>query len=242
MMRKIYNIPIESTIPIIDAILIAQGIPHQSISNGRLLQLAQQAIAIYRQNAEPIGLLMEISKDDFEIIFNGDGQNKSDSPVKPIYNQADELALFAVTIGEEICSEIKRLFDENDFAIGSMLDSTASEGTEKVAQSLENIYRQHLINIGRFNSKSGILRFSPGYCGWHISGQRKLFQHLHPEDIGITLNQSFLMQPLKSISGVFISGNKEIFRFDDTFSFCRDCAAHDCRERIRAVVEGDLKT
>lgn len=236
-MRKIYNIPIESTIPFIDAILNAQGIPHLSAANDRSRELAQQAITIYRQNAEPIGLFMEIMKDEFEIIFNGDGRNEVNSPVKPIYEQAEELALFTVTIEENICSDIKRFFDENDFAIGSMLDSAASEGTEMAAQSLQNIYRQHLINIGRFNSHSCVLRFSPGYCGWHISGQRKLFQHLHPEDIGITLNQSFLMQPLKSISGVFISGKKEIFQFDDTFSFCRECAIHMCRERIKAVLE-----
>lgn len=236
-MRKIYNIPIESTIPFIDAILNAQGIPHLSTANDRSRELAQQAITIYRQNAEPIGLFMEILKDEFEIIFNGDGRNEVNSPVKPIYEQAEELALFTVTIEENICSDIKRFFDENDFAIGSMLDSAASEGTEMAAQSLQNIYRQHLINIGRFNSHSCVLRFSPGYCGWHISGQRKLFRHLHPEDIGITLNQSFLMQPLKSISGVFISGKKEIFQFEDTFSFCRDCATHSCIERIKAVTD-----
>lgn len=237
-MRKIYNINIETSTPSVEAVLRGQGIPSWSQPEQRTIQIAQQAISIYKQLASTIGIIMEVSKVEFEIIFNGDGRNEIDSPVKPIYTQADELALFAVTTEEEVCSEIKRLFDENDFALGSMLDSTASEGTELSVQSLENIYRQYLIDVGRFNSQSGILRFSPGYCGWHISGQRKLFQHLHPEDIGITLNQSFLMQPLKSISGIIITGKKEIFQFDDTFSFCRDCATHECRERMRAVMEG----
>lgn len=236
-MRKIYNLNIETCTPSVEAVLRGQGIPSWSQPDQRTIQIAQRAISIYKELASPIGIIMEITKEDFTEVYNGNGRNEIESPVKPIFQQVGELAMFAVTIEEEVCSEIKRLFDENDFAVGSMLDAAASEGTEMAAQTLENIYRQHLINISRFDSHSGILRFSPGYCGWHISGQRKLFQHLHPEDIGITLNQSFLMQPLKSISGVIISGKKEIFQFEDTFSFCGDCATHTCIERIKAVIE-----
>ena len=63
----------------------------------------------------------------------------------------------------------------------------------------------------------GVLRYSPGYCGWHISGQRRLFAHLRPERIGITLHDSYLMEPLKSVSGVLIAGAKEIHAFADTY-------------------------
>jgi hypothetical protein len=237
-MRKIYNIQIDKVKPTVQAVLEAQGIPHSKLSEERLINLAKQAIAIYREFAIPIGIVMEISKKDFANIFVGEGKNDGESPVKPIYESSDELALFAVTIDENICAEISRLFKSNDFALGSMLDSAASEGTEMAAQIIENIYRKHLSKIGLMNQKNGTLRLSPGYCGWHIGAQRKLFQHLKPEDIGITLNDSFLMQPLKSISGVIILGQKEIYEFDDTFSFCRDCATHSCKERIKAVFNG----
>ena len=140
-----------------------------------------------------------------------------------------------MTIEEEICQEISRQFSIGEYALGSMIDTVASEGTEMTAQAVEDFYRGHLQAINRFDSGSGILRFSPGYCGWHISGQKKLFQSLHPEDIGIELNQSYLMRPIKSISGIIITGRNEIFRFDDSFSFCADCATHSCRERIEAI-------
>jgi hypothetical protein len=68
-----------------------------------------------------------------------------------------------------------------------------------------------------------------------VSGQKRLFRHLAPADAGIELRESFLMEPLKSISGAIISGKKEIFRFDDSFSFCGSCAEHECRERINAM-------
>jgi hypothetical protein len=234
-MRKIYNIPTEQVTPSIKIVLAGQGVPRSAKPDERTIKLAEEAISIYRQIVKPIGILMEISKNDFESVSIGEGRNEIDSPINPIYLSSDSLALFAVTVGEEVSSEISECFNKNDFALGSMVDSAASEGTEMAAQAVENIYRQRLIETGKFNSDSGILRFSPGYCGWHISAQRKLFQALLPEDIGITLNDSFLMQPLKSISGVIISGRKEIFDVNDNFSFCIDCNTHTCRDRVLAM-------
>jgi hypothetical protein len=76
------------------------------------------------------------------------------------------------------------------------------------------------------------LRYSPGYCGWHISGQRKLFDFLKPETIGISLRESHLMEPLKSVSGVVIVGPAGIHAFQDEYPFCERCKTHGCRERI----------
>ena len=90
---------------------------------------------------------------------------------------------------------------------------------------------------GEFGPSDGALRFSPGYCGWHITAQRKLFDLLDPDETVISLNESCLMSPLKSISGVLVIGRKEIFDFDDSFPFCSTCSDHSCRERIRAVLE-----
>ena len=236
-MREILNIPIGEVIPSIEAILNGQGIPRHVKPDERTIRIAEDAISIYKQKGTPAGILMEISKEDFGTIYTGDGQNESKSPVKPIYLTSDHLTLFAVTTGEDVCSEIATLFQTNDFALGSMLDTAASEAAEMAAQFLESYYHRHLTEIDRFHPGTGVLRFSPGYCGWHISAQRKLFQHLKPEDIGIILNDSFLMQPLKSVSGIIISGRKEIFKFDDTFSFCRDCTTHTCRDRLKAVLE-----
>ncbi|MFC2086489.1 hypothetical protein ACFLQ9_02090, partial [Bacteroidota bacterium] len=52
-----------------------------------------------------------------------------------------------------------------------------------------------------------------------------------PESIGISLNNQFLMIPLKSISGVLIAGKKEIHNFDNDFSFCAQCKTFSCMGR-----------
>jgi len=236
-MKRTLHVSLEQTVPSMQAILKGQGIPSWKQHDGRAKRIAEDAISIYRENARPVGIILEITKQEFQKIFEGEGRNEDDSPVKLIYEGSDDLALFAVTIGERICSEIARLFQANDFAVGSMLDTAASEGTELAAQVVENRHKEYLIESDKSNSRNAVLRFSPGYCGWHISAQKKLFSALHPLDIGITLNDSYLMQPLKSISGVIISGKKEIFYFDDTFSFCRDCDEHTCRERIQTIID-----
>ena len=80
-----------------------------------------------------------------------------------------------------------------------------------------------------------MLRFSPGYCGWHVSGQKRLFAELKPQKIDLTLRESCLMQPLKSISGVLVAGPKIIFDIDDTYPFCAACKTHSCRDRYQAL-------
>ncbi len=237
MTRKVFDIPVRDTVPPIRAIFEGQGIPHWAQPDDRTRRLADEAISLYEEHAAPAGIVMDIGKGMFRSVFEGEGLNEDESPVRPVYEASDHLALFAVTIGEQVCRDISEKFRLNDFALGSMLDSTASESAEMAAAAAENAYRAYLTAAGLFDHGQGILRFSPGFCGWHITAQKKLFEVLKPDRIGITLNDSCLMQPLKSVSGVIIAGNREIFRFDDTFSFCRSCATHTCQDRIRSLFE-----
>ncbi|MBD3232291.1 MAG: hypothetical protein GF315_01060 [candidate division Zixibacteria bacterium] len=234
-MREIIEIDAGQISPSIESVLKCQGIPENAIPDTRILRLAEEAISLFEEHGRPKAILREITKKDFENIYRGEGKNAEETPIESIYNSSDFLALFAVTVGEDISTLISRLFQENDFAQGSMLDSVASESAEKSAQTVEAIYENYLRQRDSFPDSYGILRFSPGYCGWHLSAQKKLFDFLNPEEIGITLRESCLMEPLKSISGVIIVGMKEIFKFEDNYWFCAECEDHSCRERIEHV-------
>jgi hypothetical protein len=64
-------------------------------------------------------------------------------------------------------------------------------------------------------------RYSPGYCDWDIREQKKLFELLPENFCGISLLDSMLMKPIKSISGfIGIGSNVTFNRY--TCNYCKD--------------------
>ena len=235
-MNKIMTFAIEDAVPDRAAVYENQGIPSGTVVPGEIEALYEQALALLRRTAGPAGIGADISRSDFAVVYDGQGQNDANTPVGDIFRRAEQLALFAVTLGERTAQEIDERFESNDFALGVMLDAMASAAADKLAELAEQRFRERLTDTGQAKSATRVLRYSPGYCGWHISGQRKLFEYLCPEKIGITLNDSCLMQPLKSVSGVIIAGPGEIHSFEDSYPCCSRCEDRGCRERIRAVL------
>ncbi|MCK4461190.1 MAG: hypothetical protein KAW46_05265 [candidate division Zixibacteria bacterium] len=240
-MRCVVDIEAKEITPSTEDILKQQGVPPGVALDEPTLTAAREAIALWEHLSQPVGIFMEIPIREFAQVYIGDGRNEPETPLPNIYQRADALALFAVTVGHDVEQEIRRLFETNEFPLGAMLDAAASVSAEKAVDVAQNKFQEYLGNGGRWGRSKGVMPFSPGYCGWHVSGQRALFDTLHPEEIGIALSDSYLMQPLKSISGVLVAGPKDIFQFDDDFPFCSECATRSCRERIMSIIENQPK-
>ena len=213
------------------SILELQGIPAGRSIPAGIEALCDKAVWLFAELGEPIGMFKEINKQDFAAVYQGRGKNEPRTPVGDIFEQADRLALFAVTLGPRVSREISHRFESNDFALGCMLDSVASAAADKLAEVIERHYCDLLANRGELGPGDRALRYSPGYCGWHVSGQGALFRYLEPETIGISLRESFLMDPLKSVSGVVLAGPRQMHDFDNTYPFCVGCETQGCRER-----------
>jgi hypothetical protein len=233
-MRKVFHFQVDEIIPNRKDTFALQGISTDKKVSCNVLELFDGAVKLFMECVRPAGLVTEISKDDFETIYEGEGQNESSTPVADLFGKADKLALFAVTVGQGVHDRINALFGNKDFALGSMLDSVASAGVEKAADRVEAHFLDDVIK-GRDTGKIRVVRYSPGYCGWNVSGQKKLFEYLKPEKIGIILRPSCLMEPLKSASGVLVVGKPEIHFFNDNYPFCGICETHSCRERIESL-------
>ena len=229
-MSKIIEFGIMEIQPEKDIVFKEFGIPRIDKVSEKIQSLYKNSLMLFQKKSEPLGIYSEISKEEFQKIFKGEGSNSDETPVKRIFPKADGLALFALTMGKEVSEKIETLFKENDFAMGSMLDCIASLSADNAVRKMEELA---IKNIKNHEENNLTLAYSPGYCGWHISGQKKLFEYLHPEKIGIVLNDSFLMIPLKSVSGVLISGKREIHTFENNFSFCSLCKTKSCLERMR---------
>lgn len=208
-----------------------QGIPSSADLPKRVESLLVTALESVSALARPAAVVAGLSIEDFQAVYDGDGRNDPDTPVAEIVPKAARLALFAATLGEELSAEIQGVFDSGDLAGAVMLDAAASAAAERMVELLE-------IRCSRIASTppdSAVLAYSPGYCGWHVSGQRALFRALRPTEAGITLNDSCLMRPLKSVSGVLVAGPPEIHEFDDHYPCCSLCTTRECRDRIARI-------
>jgi hypothetical protein len=215
-----------------------QGIPPGRAVPPHIEQLYDAALGLLLKAVEPVAVVSEISKDDFAVVFEGEGNNAPSTPVGDVFPLASNLFLFAVTLGEQVSDVVRRCFETNEFAAGSMVDAAASVAADTAADVIERRIAEELRADGGATAYTGVLRYSPGYCGWHVSGQQKLFDYLGPGKIGVTLGASYLMQPLKSVSGVVIAAPKKVHSFAPSYDFCRQCETRSCRERIRALLAG----
>lgn len=218
-----------------DAVLRYQGIPKGTTISKRIRTLLTQAMDLFAASAQPEGMMSELSIGEFESIFRGEGKNEKENPLAQIFPRSDNLALFALTMGGLVSEKIEELFQDNHFAQGSMLDAVASLAADKAVEVCEADHFTDLSNRSLIKPGSHVLSYSPGYCGWHISGQKKLFEYLQPEKVGITLNKSFLMSLLKSVTGVLIAGRREIHIFKSNYTFCKLCKTHSCYERMKSL-------
>jgi hypothetical protein len=235
-MRKIVDIPANAVIPEEISIRRALGLGLDKEPSEKTVSLIEEAFEVYAGLAKPEGLFETISIEEFAPLYSGAGLNEPKTPLEGIYPGAEHMALFAVTLGQPVSGKIDDLFRANDFALGYVLDAVASEGAELAAEAVEDRFDDLVASEDGPSEGKSQLRYSPGYCGWHISGQGKLFERLRPGDIGIALNASYLMQPLKSVSGIIVSGKKEIHFFNNSFPFCNDCVTKTCRDRLKHIM------
>lgn len=230
-MRQVICVAAAEVIPAREEVLRIQGIPPTAALPDRVERLVDSALLRLGELARPHSVVATVSTADFRAVFAGDGDNDAATPLAEIYPKAERLALFAATLGEALSGEITRLFGAGDLAEAVMLDAAASAAAERLVELLE----RRFANTAGDSSPSAVLAYSPGYCGWHVSGQRALFRVLDPVETGIVLNDSCLMRPLKSVSGVLVAGRPEIHDFDDTFHCCSTCTTRECRDRIDRI-------
>ncbi|MEA1970418.1 MAG: vitamin B12 dependent-methionine synthase activation domain-containing protein [Thermodesulfobacteriota bacterium] len=134
---------------------------------------------------------------------------------------------FIATIGSDVEGEITRLSEENHLSYAYMLDTMGSTVIENM---VDNFHK----SMGkRYWAKGGrsTLRFSPGYCDWDISEQEKLFRALDSNHLDVELTDSCLMQPRKSISGIFGVLSSSIDPSAPPYNPCSQCKKKNCPSR-----------
>jgi len=132
-------------------------------------------------------------------------------------DKSEFCAVFACTAGDEITRMASAYNKKGQAVYAYIIDSLGSIVVERamdvIYQRLKSLMNERGLNLTN--------RYNPGYCDWDIREQKKLFGLLPVGFCGISLTDSMLMQPIKSVSGIIGIG-KEVTYDQYTCNYCKD--------------------
>ena len=128
---------------------------------------------------------------------------------------SEAFALFICTSGLEFEAYQQRLKEQGDMVRVFIADALGSVIAEKCADQMEKALQESIDKLGWMHTN----RFSPGYCGWHVSQQQLLFPLFQGHTCGVKLTDSSLMIPIKSVSGIIGLGEK-VRKLEYTCGLC----------------------
>ena len=140
---------------------------------------------------------------------------------------SESLALFICTAGHLPGERSRYYMKTGDLLTGYIYDLVGSEIAEAAADRIQN----EILTVQAAKGMGITNRYSPGYCGWDVSEQHLLFSFFKENYCGITLTESALMNPVKSVSGIIGTGRGvQIKPYQ-----CRVCSDKNCLYRNRKV-------
>ena len=141
------------------------------------------------------------------------------------FNQSSELVFYVVSVsGYESLDEA-----EENMVAKLFLDGWGTAVVECGASCLKRKMAEELERKGIYSTFS----FSPGQHNVSMELQKVIFRLLKPAEIGVTLNDHFLMHPKKSVSGIFGIG------YNKGEEGLRPCDFCDLRETCSSAYAGD---
>lgn len=133
----------------------------------------------------------------------------------------DRIILFAATVGLGLDRLIAR-YGRTSPARALMLQAIGAERIE----GLCDIFCDHIRREKEASGLYPVPRFSPGYGDFPLSLQTHIFQVLDcPRKIGLTLNESLLMSPSKSVTAIIGFGPCPALEHP---TGCKSCSKADC--------------
>ena len=150
---------------------------------------------------------------------------------KTIFTQlkrSEAIAIFLCTAGQGPGRKSHNAMQEGDPLKSYVLDVIGSEIVEETGVLMMDEIEKYASSKKKKITGS----FSPGYCGWDVAEQHKLF-HFFPDNFsGIKLTTSALMDPVKSVSGIIGIG-RNVRKNSNTCSFCelKECIFREARQK-----------
>lgn len=138
----------------------------------------------------------------------------------PRFRNLEMLAVVICSAGRKIDELSRKLMTEGNLLEGYIMDALGSVAVEKLAERIQNIIFKKMNPQGLMLTNL----YHPGYCGWDLKEQKKIFSLLPENFCSVSLTDDCLMVPVKSTSALMGIGKKV---FDDGHE-CEICNRLDC--------------
>ncbi len=135
-------------------------------------------------------------------------------------SRSSSLAVFLCTAGPGIQQLMQDTMSAGDPFTSYLASWVGSLTVEKAMDNLQDDLARLATGLGLHVTN----RYSPGYCGWHVSEQQKLFGLLPKGLCDVRLTDTSLMQPIKTVSGFVGVGERVRF---NAYT-CNICDHNDC--------------
>ncbi len=228
LIQSFYEYPIEATELVVDRSVLERFLGYdKGPAPEPVVSYLDEAIASLAGFVEPrcaLRILPSGSCSFNKRTITADGVAFQTQPIiSKRLRLSESLAFFVCTIGPRLEQRARALMDEGKMLEGYLLDQVASELAEQAAEWIEKKLSEIVHPAGWKITN----RYSPGYCKWSVAEQHKLFSFFPKHVCGITLTESALMVPIKSVSGVIGIGpsvRREAYE-------CSVCDMTDCFRR-----------
>ena len=151
-----------------------------------------------------------------DILLEGTNLIFTGSDIKNHLLHSEKCAVMCATLGNEIETRIK-YYSRIELLKSIILDACASTYIEALCDEVQKELENKASEEGLFITG----RYSPGYGDFEISVQKSLLNIIEAgKKIGVTVTDSFIMLPRKSVSAVIGFQNKNI---ENKIDKCDSC-------------------
>ncbi len=160
-------------------------------------------------------------------------------PMAHLLAPAKRLLVAVYTIGPALEERVRELYEAGELLLSYMLDCVGVMAVGKIGAEMGRLAEKRAAERG-WGVSPGL---SPGgLVGWPVQGQRELCALLPLADIGVRLNEHYMLQPQKSASGVIGMGPG--YKEHRVGTICRYCSFKDScwRSESNRQIEGLKET
>ena len=211
---------------------------YQGCHNNKLKKVNKTIMKITREEIErgynlfkPKGIfspvkIKQISFSDGRVdLKNGFSLNFSNSVIN-LLKGTNYLVLGVVTIGSSLENKVSEFFTQGEYPRAVALDDVGTVAVESSSRDIRNLVcqeaKKQYFKTTRY--------FSPGYGDWDISQQKDIFKIIPTNKIAVSLTESCMILPRKSLSWVIGIGKNITIPSKDNNS-CQICQAKNCQYR-----------